>query len=91
MKYVPLLISDEFIVYDPKQVLPQYLIHFRMTQNSGNISKTHQEMPTTSVRQVPISKGATFLHKHCNCTAMNGAVDYWFCQKHGPQNWYDNP
>ena len=32
-------ISDEFIVFDPKQVLPQYIIYFGMSHDS-NISKT---------------------------------------------------
>ena len=42
MKYL-LLISDEFVVFDPKQVLPQYLIHFGMSQNSAFL-KTLQSM-----------------------------------------------
>ena len=42
MKYL-FLISDEFIVFDPKQVLPQYIIHFGMSQNS-NISKNLKSM-----------------------------------------------
>ena len=37
------LISDEFIVFDPKQVLPQYIIYFGMSQNP-NISKNLKYM-----------------------------------------------
>ena len=32
------LISDEFIVFDPKQVLPQYIIFFGMSHDSNRIS-----------------------------------------------------
>ena len=39
--------------------------------------------------QVPKLSKTPKAKKPCNCNAMNGAVDHWFCPTHGSQSWYE--